>query len=73
MFETLRQSGFIEGQNLIVDWRAFADQVDRVPELAAELVEANDLSHVDNDNADGNGPSGFPGNIAAREAPRRSL
>jgi putative ABC transport system substrate-binding protein len=40
MFETLRQSGFIEGQNLIVDWRAFADQVDRVPELAAELVEA---------------------------------
>ena len=40
MFETLRQSGFIEGQNLIVDWRAFADQVGRVPELAAELVEA---------------------------------
>jgi hypothetical protein len=40
MFETRRQSGFIEGQNMIVDWRAFADQVDRVPELAAELVEA---------------------------------
>jgi len=40
MFESLRQSGFIEGQNLIVDWRAFADQVGRVPELAAELVEA---------------------------------
>jgi putative tryptophan/tyrosine transport system substrate-binding protein len=40
MFETLRQSGFIEGQNLIVDWRAFAERVNQVPELAAELVDA---------------------------------
>jgi len=40
MFETLRQSGFIEGQNLIVDWRAFAQHVDQVPTFAAELVAA---------------------------------
>jgi putative ABC transport system substrate-binding protein len=36
----LRRSGFIEGQNLIVDWRAFERQPDRAPELAAELVKA---------------------------------
>jgi putative tryptophan/tyrosine transport system substrate-binding protein len=40
MFESLRRSGFIEGQNLIVDWRAFERQPDRAPELAAELVKA---------------------------------
>jgi len=40
MFETLRRSGFIEGQSLIVDWRAFARQPDQVPEFAAELVKA---------------------------------
>jgi putative ABC transport system substrate-binding protein len=40
MFETLRQSGFIEGQNLIVDWRVFAQHVDQVPTFAAELVGA---------------------------------
>jgi putative ABC transport system substrate-binding protein len=40
MFESLRRSGFIEGQNLIVDWRAYAPQPDRVPDFAAELVKA---------------------------------
>ncbi len=40
MFESLRRSGFIEGQNLIVDRRAFERQPDRAPELAAELVKA---------------------------------
>jgi putative ABC transport system substrate-binding protein len=40
MFESLRRSGYIEGQNLIVDWRAYGRQPDRAPELAAELVKA---------------------------------
>ena len=40
MFESLRRSGYIEGQNLIVDWRAFGRQPDRAPEFAAELVKA---------------------------------
>jgi putative ABC transport system substrate-binding protein len=50
MFETLRQAGFIEGQNLIVDWRVFAQQVSQVPELAAELVAAKpDLLYASGD------------------------
>ena len=40
MFEKLRQSGFIEGKNLIVDWRAFAQRVNQVPDLSVELVKA---------------------------------
>src|SRR5215470_871588 len=39
MFETLRRSGFIEGQNLVIDWRQFAQRIDQVPKLAAELVQ----------------------------------
>ena len=38
MFENLRRLGFIEGQNLTVDWHAFALYVDRVSDFAAELV-----------------------------------
>ena len=41
MFENLRRLGFIEGQNLTVDWHAFALHVDRVPDFAAELVKAD--------------------------------
>jgi putative ABC transport system substrate-binding protein len=41
MFENLRRLGFIEGQNLTVDWHAFALDVDRVSDFAAELVKAN--------------------------------
>ena len=40
VFEILRQSGFVEGQNLIVDWRAYAQHVDQVQEFAEELVKA---------------------------------
>jgi putative tryptophan/tyrosine transport system substrate-binding protein len=40
MFESLRRFGFIEGQNLIVDWRAIAPQMNRAPEFASELVKA---------------------------------
>jgi putative ABC transport system substrate-binding protein len=41
MFETLRRLGFIEGQNLTVDWHAFALHVDPVSDFAAELVKAD--------------------------------
>jgi putative ABC transport system substrate-binding protein len=40
VFEILRQSGFVEGQNLIVDWRTYAQHVDQVQEFAEELVKA---------------------------------
>jgi putative ABC transport system substrate-binding protein len=41
MFENLRRLGFIEGQNLTVDWHAFALQVDRVSDFVAELVKGD--------------------------------
>jgi putative ABC transport system substrate-binding protein len=37
-FEELRRRGFIEGQNLTVDYRDFAPHVDLISEYAAELV-----------------------------------
>ena len=40
MFENLRRLGFIEGQNLTVDWHAFALRIDQVSDFAAELVKA---------------------------------
>jgi putative ABC transport system substrate-binding protein len=43
MFDELRGLGFIEGQNLTIDWRAFGPNIDRIPELVSELVKA----HVD--------------------------
>jgi putative tryptophan/tyrosine transport system substrate-binding protein len=43
MVDELRRLDFIEGQNLIVDWRAYALHFDLIPEFAAELVKA----HVD--------------------------
>ena len=36
--EGLRAGGYIEGQNVTVDYRWAEDQFDRLPELAAELV-----------------------------------
>jgi putative ABC transport system substrate-binding protein len=38
MREGLRASGYIEGQNITIDYRWAEDQFDRLPELAAELV-----------------------------------
>jgi putative ABC transport system substrate-binding protein len=35
----LRDAGFIENQNMIIDYRSADDQFDRLPALAAELVE----------------------------------
>ena len=40
MFEELRRLGFIEGQNLTIDWRAYGSRVDLIPEFVTELVKA---------------------------------
>jgi putative tryptophan/tyrosine transport system substrate-binding protein len=37
----LRDAGFIEGQNVVVEYRFAQDQQDRLPELAADLVRLN--------------------------------
>jgi putative tryptophan/tyrosine transport system substrate-binding protein len=42
MFDELKRLGFIEGQNLTVDWRQYGG-VDLIPEFVAELVK----THVD--------------------------
>src|SRR5262245_21005718 len=34
----LRDAGYVEGQNVAIDYRWAENQLDRVPELAAELV-----------------------------------
>jgi putative tryptophan/tyrosine transport system substrate-binding protein len=39
MFEGLRRSGFIEGQNLTIDWRGYGQSIGLVSEFAAELVK----------------------------------
>jgi putative tryptophan/tyrosine transport system substrate-binding protein len=43
MFDELRRLGFIEGQNLTIDWRSYGPRADLIPEFVAELVKA----HVD--------------------------
>jgi ABC-type uncharacterized transport system substrate-binding protein len=40
VFDELRQAGFIEGQNLTIDWRQYGSRVDLIPQFAAELVKA---------------------------------
>ena len=37
----LRQLGYVEGQNLAIDYRSADGRLDRIPELAAELVRRN--------------------------------
>jgi putative ABC transport system substrate-binding protein len=36
--EALRKSGYVEGQNLLFEFRSAEEQLDRLPRLAAELV-----------------------------------
>jgi putative tryptophan/tyrosine transport system substrate-binding protein len=40
MLDELRRFGFIEGQNLTIDWRSYALNIDLIPEFAAELVKS---------------------------------
>jgi putative ABC transport system substrate-binding protein len=39
-FDQLRRGGFVEGQNLAVEWRAHWQRLDLIPQYAAELVNA---------------------------------
>jgi putative ABC transport system substrate-binding protein len=39
-FDELRRRGFIEGQNLAVEYRAYRQRLDLIPQYAAELVKA---------------------------------
>jgi putative ABC transport system substrate-binding protein len=39
MFDELRRLGFIEGQNLTIDWRNYKPQIGLISEFAAELVK----------------------------------
>ena len=39
-FNELRRRGFIEGQNLAVEWRTYGEHIDLIPQYAAELVKA---------------------------------
>jgi putative tryptophan/tyrosine transport system substrate-binding protein len=40
LFAELRRFGFIEGQNLTVDWRGYGVRTDQFPDIAVELVKA---------------------------------
>jgi len=40
VFDELRRAGFIEDQNLVVNWHQYVTRVDLIPEFAAELVNA---------------------------------
>lgn len=41
MFDGLRQFGFIESQNLTIDWHQYSQHIDRISEFAANLVKGN--------------------------------
>src|SRR5262245_65669866 len=38
LLEALRKSGYVEGQNLLFEFRSADEQLDRLPRLATELV-----------------------------------
>ena len=42
----LRERGYIEGQNIVFEYRYAEGKLDRVPELAAELVRLKEPSHL---------------------------
>jgi putative tryptophan/tyrosine transport system substrate-binding protein len=42
----LRELGYIEGQNIAIEYRYAEGKLDRVPELAAELVRLKEPSHL---------------------------
>jgi putative tryptophan/tyrosine transport system substrate-binding protein len=52
MIDELRRFGFVEGQNLTVEWRSYGSRIDLIPQLVAELVQAHvDVIHVNGDAA----------------------
>jgi putative ABC transport system substrate-binding protein len=38
-FQGLRELGYVEGRNIVVDGRFYGDSIERLPALAAELVQ----------------------------------
>ena len=46
MFDELRRFGFIEGQNLTIDWRQYTQHIDLISEFAAELVKVQGRCHL---------------------------
>jgi putative ABC transport system substrate-binding protein len=40
VFDDLQQAGFVEGQNLTVDWHQYGSYVDLISQFAAEVVKA---------------------------------
>ena len=51
-FEELRRRGFVEGQNLTVEYRAYGLRLDLISQYAAELVNARaDVMIVSGDDA----------------------
>src|SRR4029077_15876956 len=40
LFDQLRQLGFIEGQNLTIDWRGFGARTEQFRDIAVELLKA---------------------------------
>ena len=40
LFDELRRLGFIEGQNLTVDWRGYGVRDEQFPDIAVELIKA---------------------------------
>ena len=46
----LRALGYVEGQNIVIEWRSSGGQVERLPDLAAELVRLKVDALVATDN-----------------------
>jgi putative tryptophan/tyrosine transport system substrate-binding protein len=40
MFDELRRAGFVEAQNLTIDWHRYGPRIDLIPEFVAELVKS---------------------------------
>src|SRR6478735_8313377 len=44
--ETLRKSGYVEGQNLLFEFRSAEEELERLPRLATELVALSEIPIV---------------------------
>jgi putative ABC transport system substrate-binding protein len=52
MVDELGRLGFIDGQNLTIEWHIYGPRIDLIPELVAELVKAHvDVIYVAGDHA----------------------